>query len=376
MLLPDPRQWPSGADFAALYARVDARLAERESRAADAQDAAIDETLAERVTAGDGEALAAMLAGAPSAAIHRHLWRRLAEVERASLRTPTLAVALFALPVTIVAAREAAGEPVLLPGTLPSSTAIAELLHEHDALRGNAQFALSNALAGADALEVRTLPALIARARAMLEGGMVEPLALPPQPLRVAGTQEAAHLRFILGSALCGPQAEPFDVPEAGKWSVPVARAVSRALAHPGVTVLALPRPPQRLVPALASGRAAQRDVALQLFVGGALRRMRSRTGEPGAVLSAHRAADAPGGGELRLSLSSPFAPQEAEGFRYPLQPYERVPDALAAITALLADCRVSDVRAMPDVQPDRDPATGVLRFCRPEETPGPDPVR
>jgi hypothetical protein len=139
------------------------------------------------------------------------------------------------------------------------------------------------------------------------------------------------------------------------------------------VTVLALPRPPQRLVPAVASGRAAQRDIALQLFVGNALRRMRSRVGEPVAVLGAHCAADAPGGGELRLALSSPFAPREAEGFRYPLQRYERVADALTGISTLLRDCRVADVRVAPEILPDREPVTGVLRFARPEDAAPPD---
>lgn len=372
--LPDPRVWPSAGDAApgaaALYARVEARLGERESRVADAHDAAVDTALTDAMAGGEGEALAALFDGAPSAAIHRHLWRRLAEVERASLRTPSLAVALFALPTVIVAAREADGGPVALPGTLASPQRIAQLLREHDAPGGNAQFALASTLVGAEAFDLRALPALIAHGRAALEGGAIEALALRPQPIRVEGTPEGVHLRFIVGCALCGPRAEPFHGHDGGPWSLPVARAVSDQLAHPGVTVLALPRPPQRLVQAVASGRAAQRDIALQLFVGNALRRMRARVGEAIAVLSAHRAADAPGGGELRLALSSPFAPRDAEGFRYPLQRYERVPDAVTAIVTLLRDCRVADVRGASGIQPDRDAATGVQRFGRPDDAP------
>jgi hypothetical protein len=377
--LPDPRLWPRAADAtaaaAALYARVDACLSERETRAAEAHDAAIDAALSDVVSANDGDALAALLDGAPSAAIHRHLRRRLGEVERASLRGATLAVALFALPTVIVAARERDGDALTLAGTLSSPQAIADLLRDHDALGGNVQFALSGSLAGADALDLRVLPALIAHGRAALEDGAIEPLALSPQPVRVEGTQEGVHLRFVVGSALCGPQAELLGADESGKWSLQVARAISRDLAHPGVTVLALPRPPQRLVPALAAGRAAQRDIALQLFVGNALRRMRARVGEPIAVLSAHRAADAPGGGELRLALSSPFAPRDAEGFRYRLQRYERVPDAVTGITALLRDCRVADVRSVAEVLPDRDAASGVLRFGRPDDAAPPGPA-
>jgi hypothetical protein len=369
--LPDPRAWPSPGDAspaaAALYARVEARLAERETRAAEARDAAIDAALMRIVDAGDGRTLAGLLDGAPSAAAHRHLRRRVGEVEAASLRGATLAVALFAIPVVIVAARDGDGEAVTLPATLASREAIADLLREHDALRGNAQFAVSQALVGVESLDVAALPGLVAHGRAALEGGATAPLALAPKAMRVEGTGEGVHLRFLVGSALCGPHAEPFDAQE-GKWSLPLARALSRDLAHPGVTLLALPRPPQRLVPAVAAGLAAQRDIALQLFVGNALRRMRARTGEPVAVLSAHCAPDAPGGGELRLALSSPFAPREAEGFRYALQRYERVPDAVTSIETLLRDCRVADVRGVAGVLPDRDAVTGILHFARADD--------
>jgi len=377
--LADPREWPSlataPAGAAALYAHVDARLAAQASRSADAEDGHIDAALMHAITARDGYALAALLEAAPSAAAHRHLARRLAEVERTALRAGTLAVALFAIPVVIVAARESEGDPVELPGTLASPHAVADLLREHDALRGNVQFALSPAIAGPESLDVARLPSLIAHAHAALAGAAIEPLALCPQPVRVEGTAEGAHLRFVVGSALCGPDAEPFEAREE-PWSMALARALSRALVVPGVTVLALPRPPQRLTSALASGRLAQRDVALQLFIGNALRRLRSRVGEPIVVLSAHRAPDAPGGGELRIALSSPFAPREAQGFRYPLQRYERVPDAVASIATLLADCRVADVRMVAAVLPDRDAATGVLRFGQPQEAAPADALR
>ncbi len=77
-------------------------------------------------------------------------------------------------------------------------------------------------------------------------------------------------------------------------------------------------------------------------------------------MISAHRCLDAPGGGELRLSLSSAFDPRQAEGFRCPLFPTERVEDAVALLLELLRDCRVTDVRVLAAVHPDRDPCTGV----------------
>ena len=367
--LPDPRQWPHGgvvsAADASVHARVETRLAQQASTAAAAIDAAIDADLDARLARGD-DAMARLLDTAPSAAVYRHLWRRLALRERATLANESLAVTLFALPVIVVAAQDAAaGAAVELPATLDDADAIASILRERGALSGNRQFAVSPALAGTDALELRRLPAWIAQARAALGGRGMTALDVTPAAIQVSGTQESAHLRFLVGSALAAPAADPVHDTSVGAWGAPLSRALSQALATAGATVLALPRAPERLVTALPSGRAAQREVALQLFVGNALRRFRARVGEPAAVLSAHRAADAPGGGELRLSLSSPLDARDAEGFRYALQPHERVPDAVAAIAALLADCRVADVRAMPGVHADRDAATGVRRFFR-----------
>src|SRR5207248_11043616 len=66
---------------------------------------------------------------------------------------------------------------------------------------------------------------------------------------------------------------------------------------------------------------------------------------------------DAPAGGELRLSLSSLFDSSEAERFRCPLHRADQPDDVVDMLIALLHDCRVSDVRMLPGVHPDRDPA-------------------
>jgi len=92
--------------------------------------------------------------------------------------------------------------------------------------------------------------------------------------------------------------------------------------------------------------------------------------GEPAAVISAHRAADAPGAGELRLSLSSPFEPRDAQGFRCPVYPWERVVDVATMLVELLHDCRVTDIRAVAGVHADRDPLTGGPLLFKPETLP------
>jgi hypothetical protein len=158
---------------------------------------------------------------------------------------------------------------------------------------------------------------------------------------------------------------------EVGAWGVPVAKALSRELAVGGASVLALPRAPQRPLPAVRTGRAAQREVGAQIFASNAIRKMRASVGEPSAVISAHRAPDAPGGGELRLSLSSPFAPRDAEGFRCPLYSLDRVGDVATMLGDLMADCRVTDVRVAAGVHPDRDPATGLTLLFKPDTLPG-----
>ena len=77
-------------------------------------------------------------------------------------------------------------------------------------------------------------------------------------------------------------------------------------------------------------------------------------------MISAHRCVGAPGGGELRLSLSSPFDPRRAEGFRCPLFAGDRAVDVARMLADLMRDCRVTDVQALPGVHADRDSATGL----------------
>jgi hypothetical protein len=60
------------------------------------------------------------------------------------------------------------------------------------------------------------------------------------------------------------------------------------------------------------------------------------------------------------LSLSSPFDPRQAEGFRCPLFPTDHAGDVASMLIDLLRDCRVADVRVLPGVHPDCDPQTGM----------------
>ena len=368
--LPDPRHWPAHAAAAsvqALHEQVERRLADPSAASGDALDAALVDVLRGWLLDGKGADLEQAIAHAPSPALARHVLRLLPLAEAGALASPALRVLLFAVPLVVVAAGEGTGSGVSIRATLDDAPAIGATLREQGLLGGTVEFALADALVPARALAYAALPALVAHGRAMLEGAAA-PLDIAPAAIAVVDAQERAHLRFLLGTAVTGPRGDPLAEHAAGAWMMTASRLLSARLATPDATVLVLPRPPQRLSAALPAGFAAQREVALQLFAAAGLRELRSRYGEPVAVISAHESPGSAGGGELRLSLSSPFGPHAAEGFRYPLAPYERTADAVAAIAGLLADCRVADVRLEPAIQADRDAATGLTRFCRPDD--------
>jgi hypothetical protein len=367
----DPRIYggtPAPAALARLYALAQASLAAATGRDADAADAQASAALDGLLRQRDGQALARAFAGAPSGDVYRHLWRLLAQRERDGAPDPSSLLRLFALPVIVVAGSDDAKAPeVTLPCVLDEAGALTTLLREHGALAGNQALALSNTLVGADALELARLPDLLAwRALAGEQG----PRALPPAPIIVVAGGEAVHLRFLVGTALAGPDADLFRDASVGRWGMPFAQSLSRMLAAPGVSVLALPRAPHPLVSALWQGRLAQREVGAQIFASNAIRKLRAGTGEPGAVISVHRTDSPSGGGEVRLSLSSPFDPRQAEGFRASLLPLDRVEDVVQMFATLLADCRVTDVRRQPGVHPDRDPATGMTLLFKTESAP------
>jgi hypothetical protein len=391
----DPRAFPAAAGGRAesVVADAEASLAATQSAVRDAHDRQIDDALAaaladapgarnhsaphalanalqgDRDDAAQGAladvapcALAAIFAAAPPGAVYRHLWRRLGVVVAAPWPIAShLALRLFAVPLVIVAAGERDGEAC--EGLLRDPAPAEDLLRRHAALGADVHFALANALVPSHAIDVAALPRLRRDAIAAVSASAPQPLALAAQPIAI-DRQESVHLRFLVGTAFCAPASPPLAIPALGDWATPLAQVLSRGLAAPGASILVLPRAPAPLPQALAEGRIAQREVSAQVFVSNALRRMRASIGEPTAIVSAHRLDD--GGGELRVSLSSPFSPRDAEGFRCALLPFERVGDAAAMLEDLLRDCRVGDVRVEPGVHADRDRATGLTLLFKP----------
>jgi len=374
--LADPRVFPDAScaprEDARLYALAAESLTAESRQRSDALDREIREDLRLRL-GSDGAALAALFAGAPSVDVTRHLWRQLDLVwqDRTGSQVRGLGLTVFAFPIVIVSGVEGAASDVTHSGVLGDPQALATTLREHGALGGSQTFALANALVSADAIDLRMLPELF-RWQQLPESTSADfsPRLLMRSPFSFPAGREGVHLRFLVGSALARPDVDLLADADSGAWGVPFTKELSRQLAVAGTTVLALASVPQPPLVAVRAGRAAQREVGAQIFASNAIRKIRATVGEPTAIISAHHAQDAPGGGELRLSLSSPFAPRDAEGFRCPLYPLDRVGDVASMLVELMADCRVIDVRVVAGAHADRDPATGLTLLFKPDTLP------
>ena len=375
--IADPRVFPEQIDaiHAPLIDMAQASLAAPSATRAEEIGGALTSALVERLRSGEAMLLSETIAAAPSPEIARALWRCLIDAwgRASSAGTPGVAATLFALPIVVVAARDAdtggtQAAPVIM-GLLSDTARLVAVMREHRALAGNETFGFAPGLVASDAIDVPKLGDLLALQQ--LGAGEAVVRDFPPTPIALQSGQQNVHLRFLIGTALAAQGINVLSDPEVAGWAIPLAQELARQLAAPEVSVLALPRRPQPPPAALQQGRGAQREIGAQLFASNAIRKLRSAVGEPSAVISAHRCAGAPGGGELRLSLSSPFDPRQAEGFRCPLFATDRVGDVATMLLELLRDCRVADVRVLAGVHPDRDPQTGMVLLFKPDAATG-----
>jgi len=358
--LPDPRAFPvyEGSPGNPLIDLALASLAAEQGVVQEKRDTELRERIAALVIAGDTAAIADGLTRSPSLAVQRHLTRTLAIAQVGAGRSQGdagLPTTVFALPLVIVAANPT---DVNVPGALPNIEEFIALMKGNGALRGNQTFALSNALAAASAFALPKLPASLAWWT--LSPGA--PIAIEKASMPVPANQESVFLRFLVGTALAGPGVDLLADNDTGKWGMPFTQAFAKQLGGGTLSLLAMPRPPRTPLAALFQGRAAQRDVSLQLFATNAIRKFRSNVGEPEAVISAHRTAD---GGEVRLSLSNPFDEKGAEGFRAELHATDRAQDVAVLMQDLLRECNVESVTVLADVFPDIDAGTKLPMLFR-----------
>jgi hypothetical protein len=363
--MPDPRAFPlydksNAATHNPLVDTAIEALATEQSVVQQRLDEALVADMASALRAGNAKIIADALALAPSLEVLRHLSRRVAEAHVAAGRAmgdADLPATVFAIPLIIVAG---SSNPTQIPGAVPDVNELIAAMKGNGALRNNQSFALSNSLMSAATLALESLPTTLN----WWAGAPGQPIAVPPSRMNVPAAQETAFLRFMIGSALTGPNVNLFTERDTGKWGMPFTQALSKQLTAPNLTVLALPRPPMSPLAALLVGQTAQREVAMQLFVANAIRKFRERVGDPKAVVSAHRTAE---GGEVRLSLSNPFDEKGAEGFRATLFANERAQDVAVAMQTLLRECNVEDVTTLGEIYSDKESATGMTLFFKPE---------
>ena len=157
------------------------------------------------------------------------------------------------------------------------------------------------------------------------------------------------HLRFLVGAGIAPANEPPLTetASNIGAWGLALTRLLATQLAQSGAEVLPMARPPCDLLRAAHAGRTAQLETACNLFASNAVRRFRSASGDPVAILSAHD------NGELRLTLSQPFDEQMIEGFRWPLHPLDDIAEITGSISGLLAECRVGRIEIAPRLLPD-----------------------
>jgi hypothetical protein len=351
--LPDPRRYPARGEPDRLLEMARASLSTGDPIARSVHNDMLLSAIRACYAAGSDSELAAALAAATSATEHACLMQRAGEASEAPLATGEIGARLFALPLVIVAGGR---EGATLGGALPDVEAVSALLSEHGALGDVQRFSLGNALCTVDRLEAVACGEL---ARAQVDTLARLAPTFEPAPIVLPSADESVHLRFLVGVAWVSSEAKRWIGARdpVGKWATPLTHMIAGQLAQPNVTVLPLARPPVPLAMAAALGRAAAAELGFQLFVGGALRRARSSTGEPTVIVAAHRSDEAEAGGEVRITFSSPFDDAMCDAWRWPIGPADDLGAITASITGLLAECRVEGVVLVPEVQPDRHPA-------------------
>lgn len=344
--LADPRC------FATTTANPLAKLSARAVEAADATQRGpvleqLQRELREALLAGRDDLLTDAVAEVVSPAAGRLLWEALDRaINTPADRESALAAQVFAIPLVLVAGGLA---PAVVPGTLGHAKAVEQVLESEGALGPHRNFGLNTALCADTSLE-GSFPSVLYRLLRGLESG--EPGTwsdVIPAEIYLDSAEESVHLRFLTGVAVTPAQAPSLveTAADIGRWGMPLSRELSAQLGHPGLSLLALPRPAAGPLQAVHAGRRAREEIAFQVFISRALRRLRSETGEPEVEVAA---LDTDG---IGVRLASPFHPGPAERHRWELDALDDLNAVTASILGLLEECRVASVRVLDTVVSD-----------------------
>jgi hypothetical protein len=340
--LPDPRRYlPFSANLLVTLAQqaVAQGSAMQHGKAAEALSVAIEQAL----RAGDDLLIGQALAQSTSHAVFRKLSGALDTALRAS-GDATLHLRIFAIPILIVTGGSG---PLIVPGVVADVGELTKLFESHGALGPMKNFGLSSALVSSAGLAA-LIPGVVYRRSRDTGQDNLPPLDLAPEEIRIAGTEEAVHLRFLTGVSVTSADAPGLTetAGNIGAWGMAFTRALAAQLGQPGLSLLPIPRPPMSPLRALEAGQFAENELRFQLFLSTALRKFRSRVGEAEAAVAA--SAD----GCIRICLSSPFDPSPAQEYAWVLQPGDDMAVVGSSIFSLLAECRVTNVQVAETIQP------------------------
>ena len=340
--LPDPRRYvPFSSNSLVALAQQALRPgpAMQHGKAAEKLSGAIEQAL----RAGDDPLIEQALAQSGSFPVYRMLAAGL----HGALKAPgeaALHLRIFAIPILVVTGGRG---PLILPGLVRDIGEVKKLFEMHGTLGPMKNFGLSGALVSAAGLAALKPSAVYRRSRGTGRENF-PPLDLPPEEIRIAGTEEEVHLRFLTGVSVTSADAPGFTetAGNIGAWGMPFTRALAAQLGQPGLSLLPIPRPPMSPLQAIEAGEFAANELGLQLFLSTALRKFRARVGEAEAAVAA--CAD----GSVRVRLSSPFDASLSQKYIWQLQPGDDMAAVGSSIFSLLAECRVTNVQIAETIQP------------------------
>ncbi len=340
--LPDPRIYAAAGDNPLVTLAEHAGTAGSALQHDDAEKllfAAVEAAL----VAGDDGAVRRALHEATSASVYAVLQRAL-ELALEPPAEASLAVRLFAVPLVMVAGGREGGK---IPGVVPDTQELRKLFETHGALGPAKNFGLGNGLVTEDFLSAFS-PGLLYRMSRGGEQPDFRQLDLLPADIKLSSAEEQAHLRFLAGAVVTSRHAPGFTetAGNIGAWGMPITRALAEQLGQAGLSLLPIPRPPMTFQRALQAGRFAWREVGFQLFLSSALRKFRSRTGEPDVSVAAY--AD----GSVRVRLDSRLDDSFKADYIWPLDPDDDLAAVSESILGLLAECRLDFVDVADTIQP------------------------
>jgi hypothetical protein len=340
--LPDPRcyvQFSSNSLVALAQQALRQGSAMQHGKPAEKLSVAIEQAL----RAGDDPLIEQALEQSSSPAV----FRMLAAALDTALKAPgeaALHFRIFAIPILVVTGGRG---PLILPGVVADVGELKKLFEMHGTLGPMKNFALGGALVCAEVLAALKPSAVYRRSRET-DPENFPPLDLPPGEIRIAGTEEEVHLRFLTGVSVTSADAPGFTetAGNIGAWGMPFTKALGAQLGQAGLSLLPIPRPPMSHLQAIEAGKFAESELGFQLFLSTALRKFRSRVGEAEAVVAA--CAD----GSVRIHLNSPFDASLSQEYAWALQPGDDMAAIGSSIFSLLAECRVTNVQVAETVQP------------------------